>query len=131
MNSFGLEKIKGFIEAARVFALRVNLFNFGLFVIIATAFSIYFPFPLSELFVAFSALFFCGYLFFRLIIKDAGFIETFVISVILSMGIIVFFTFILTVAFNFLFDRNTIASAAVMSNVVFLGIHFVKGAMNE
>lgn len=122
---------KQLISAVKTFVSRVNLFNFGLFVIAFSALSIYFPFPLNEIFVAFLALFFSGYLFFTLIIKKPDVIELFVFSVILSMGLIVFSTFLLTVVFNFPFDKSTITSAGVLSSVVFLGIHFIKGVLNE
>lgn len=119
------------LEIAEKLVSRIHLFNFGLFLIAVSALSIYFPFPLHEIFVAFIALFFSGYLFYRLIIKQSPLIETFVLSVILSMGIIVFFTFILTSAFNFPFDKSTITSAAVLSAVIFLGIHFLRGILSE
>jgi hypothetical protein len=119
------------INALSYFRSRINLLNFGLFIIALSSFSIYFPFPLHELIVAFAALFFPGYLFFRLIIKSSSAVETFVVSIVLSMGIIVFSTFILTVVFSFPLDKTTITSAAVFSDVVFLGTHFIKGALNE
>jgi len=131
MNIAGLDKAKEIIETAKAFASKINLFGFGLFIIAVTALSIYFPFPLSEIFTAFASLLFPGYLFYRLIIKESPAIETFVLSVILSMGVIVFSTFILTATFLFPFNRSTIASAAVLSNVIFLGIHFLKGVLSE
>jgi len=119
------------IEKTRAFRSRINLFNFGLFVIAFSAFSIYFEFPLHEIFVAFSALFFPGYLFYRLIIKESPYVETFVLSIILSMAIIVFSTFLLTVVFSFRLDEFTVTSASVLSNVFFLGIHYIKGVLRE
>jgi hypothetical protein len=122
---------RNLIELIEAFISRINLFSFGLFVVAVSALSIYFPFPLNEVFVAFISLFFPGYLFYRLIIKESFFIETFVVSVILSMGIIVFSTFLLTVTLNFPFNKTTITSAAVLSTVIFLGIHFLRGALTE
>ncbi len=119
------------LELIRLISSRINLFNFGLFIIAACSLSIYFSFPLHEIFVGFSALFFSGYLFFRLIIKFSPIVETFMLSIVLSMGIIVFSTFILTVTVSFPFNKTTITSAAVLSNVVFLGIHFLRGFLNE
>jgi len=116
---------------AEKFSSKIHLFNFGLIVIAVSALSIYFPFPLHEFFVGFLALFFCGYLFYRLIIRESDLIETFVLSVVLSMAIIVFSTFILTVVFNFPLNKTTITSAAVLSSVIFLGIHLMKRFLSE
>ena len=126
--NFNLEK---YLLIAEKFYSKIHLFNFGLFLIAVSALSIYFPFPLHEFFVAFLALFFSGYLFYRLIIKSSDLIETFVVSIVLSMGIVVFSTFILTVVFLFPLDKATITSAAVLSNVIFLGIHFLRGFLSE
>ncbi|MBU2099856.1 hypothetical protein KKG83_00470 [Candidatus Micrarchaeota archaeon] len=125
------ERTAEIITALGYFRSRINLLNFGLFIIALSGFSVYFAFPLHELVVAFAALFFPGYLFFRLIIKSSSAVETFVVSIVLSMGIIVFSTFILTVVFSFPLDKITITSAAVFSDVVFLGIHFLKGVLSE
>ncbi len=131
----GIESVYDRIEEKTVqikqFLLKYNLFNYGLMIILISVLSIYFPFPLHELITAFGALIFPGYLFYRLVIKNPPVIETIVLSVILSIGIIVFFTFILTAALNFPFDRTTIISASVLSNVIFLGIHFIKGIISE
>jgi hypothetical protein len=118
-------------ETAGFLSARINLLNFGLFMIAVSSLSIYFPFPLHEIFVAFTALFFPGFLFFKLIIRKPDAVETFVVSVVLSMGIIVFATFLLTVMLSFPLDKTTITSAAVFSNVIFLGIHFLKGVLSE
>ncbi len=127
---FRLNAMELFLSLKEFYS-RITIFNAGLFLIAVNALSIYFPFPLNELFVAFFALFFSGYLFFRLIIKQSPLAETFVLSVVLSMGIIVFFTFILNVSFGFPLEKSTVTSAAIFSNVIFLGIHFIKGVLSE
>ncbi len=124
-------KMMELIENAKIFRSRIHLINFGLFVVAVSAVSIYFEFPLHEIFVAFAALFFPGYLFYRLIIKESPYVETFVLAIVLSMAIIVFSTFILTVIFSFPLNKFTVTSASVLSNVIFLGIHFLKGVLRE
>lgn len=123
--------LKKFFLIAEKFSSRIHLFNFGLFVIAVSALSIFFPFPLHEFFVAFLSLFFSGFLFYRLIIKTNDFVEIFVLSVVLSMGIIVFSTFILNAVFNFPLNRITITSAGVFSCVIFLGLHYLKRFLSE
>lgn len=128
---FDLKKVLVIAENVRQVLLQIKILNFAFFVVIISGISIYFAFPLNELFVSFNALILPGYLFYRLIIKNSELIETFLFSVILSMGVIVFSTFILTSSMNFTLSKETITSAAVFSNVIFIGIHYLKGVLNE
>lgn len=100
-------------------------------IVILSVISVAVRFPFDVVPSMILSLFLPGYLIARTVIGKMNWMETIAVSVLVSIVITVFATFFLQTMFNFPFTRETIIEASLLSCVILIGFHYLRGIFGE
>jgi len=105
---------------------ETNVFFWIMLLLALSAVNLLVEYPLNQIFVSVLCLFVPGYLFSTLVLGKLGWIETIVLGITVSTGLLVTAVLVLHSYFLLSFDKATIVEAGILCTVILFGLHQLK-----